>query len=86
MKQPYLLADLNLSIEMPRFHYQWKPDTLYMEQDRSNKGMRNILLKNGYTLGYKSYMDYAQGILVDHKSKILTGWSDPRSDGKAAGY
>ena len=78
--------NIRQAIENPRFHHQWKPDIIFLEEGRFSTDTRNKLEKDGYKLEYKVYMGYAQGILIDLKTETYTGWSDPRSDGKAAGY
>ena len=78
--------NMRQAIENPRFHHQWKPDIIFMERDRFSKDTRNNLEGSGYKLEYKTYMGYVQGILYHSKTKKYHGWSDPRSDGKAAGY
>lgn len=78
--------NIRAAIETPRFHHQWLPDTLYLEQGRFNQDTKNNLRNKGYNLAYREYMGYAQGILINLSLKTLTGWSDPRSDGKAAGF
>ncbi len=78
--------NIRQAIENPRFHHQWKPDVIFMERERFSKDTRNNLENSGYKLEYKTYMGYAQGILFNKKTKTYSGWSDPRSDGKAAGY
>ncbi len=78
--------NIRQAIENPRFHHQWKPDVIFLEKDRFSEDTRNNLKNDGYKLEYKIYMGYAQGILFDSKTKMYSGWSDPRSDGKAAGY
>lgn len=78
--------NIRQAIETPRFHHQWIPDVIYLEEDRFNRDTRDILKNKGYKLEYKTYMGYAQGILFNSKTKEYSGWSDPRSDGQVKGY
>ena len=76
--------NIRQAIEAPRFHHQWKPDTVYLEKNRFSRDTIMALQNAGYKLEFKSYMGYVQGILLhDHQ---LTGWADPRSNGKVAGF
>ena len=77
--------NIRQAIEMPRFHHQWRPDTVFVEQNRFNEDTIHILQAAGYRIVQKKYMGYAQGILMDQNG-MRTGWSDPRSNGVAKGY
>jgi len=78
--------NIRQAIETPRFHHQWIPDVIYLEEGRFNCDTRDILKNKGYKLEFKTYMGYAQGILFNSKSNEYSGWSDPRSDGQVKGY
>ena len=73
------------AIDQPRFHHQWKPDTLYLEEGISPDTV--ALLKGmGYhiTQGANQGVANVEDIVID--KGWLTGGSDGRSGGKAAGY
>ncbi len=76
--------NIRQAIESPRFHHQWKPDSVYMEQGRFSLDTIQALQNLGYKLVFKSYMGYVQGIKIEKGKR--TGWADPRSNGHAAGY
>lgn len=73
------------AIDQPRFHHQWKPDTLYLEEGISPDTV--ALLKG---MGYHIQQGANQGVANVEDIVIdkgwLTGGSDGRSGGKAAGY
>jgi len=78
--------NIRQAIEAPRFHFQWKPDSLVLEYNRFNSDTIHNLLNAGYAILYDKYMGYVQGILIENRSSSITGWSDPRSNGRAIGY
>jgi gamma-glutamyltranspeptidase/glutathione hydrolase len=73
------------AVDAPRFHHQWKPDTLYLESGISPDTVA-LLQARGH------HVDYSPGVVLARISAILTegGWlqgaADSRWVGKAAGY
>ena len=73
------------AVDAPRFHHQWKPDKLYLEQGISPDTV--ALLED---MGHQ--VDYSPGIVLARINAILSdgGWlqgaADTRWVGKAAGY
>ncbi len=73
------------AVDAPRFHHQWKPDTLYLEQGISPDTV--ALLQD---MGHQ--VDYSSGVVLARINAILSdgGWLDGAADsrwvGKAAGY
>jgi len=76
--------NIRMAIESPRFHHQWKPDTIFVEKNRFNRDTIHILQSAGYRIFEKDQMGFVQGILIEHGMR--NGWSDPRSNGKAKGF
>ncbi len=78
------------AIEAPRFHHQWMPDSIFYETAAMSPNMRMQLTDMGYHFwddGYESrIIGIAEGIMIDSKSKIIYGASDPRGGGLAVGY
>lgn len=78
------------AIEAPRVHHQWMPDSVFYEKDAVSPETRNKLTDLGYHFldeGYYSRLiGIAEGIMIDHKNKIIYGASDPRGGGLATGY
>lgn len=76
------------AIEAPRFHHQWLPDTVAYEASGLPDAARAALESKGHVLGPKPrILGDAQGIMVDPKTGMRYGASDPRGGfGKAVGY
>jgi gamma-glutamyltranspeptidase / glutathione hydrolase len=71
------------AVDRPRFHHQWKPDTLLMEQGFSPDTLA-LLRGRGHIVENTSEIGEAAAILAD--SGWLQGAADSRSEGKADGY
>ena len=84
------VIDFNMNIrhaiEAPRFHHQWKPDVIFFEDSGFSQDTKNMLLIKGYNLETKNIIGIANGIRVTRNRKKLTGWADPRGNGKVNGY
>lgn len=79
------------AIDMPRFHHQWMPDTLFIEPYALNADTTRILEQRGHKLktGYYSddpYWGDAQIIMIDPKTGMRYAASDSRHAGAPAGY
>jgi len=77
--------NMRRAIEAPRFHSQWKPDVIYLEQFGFSRDVQNALRGMGHVLEQKFSLGSVQGVLVRPGGK-LEGWSDPRRNGQAFGY
>lgn len=90
--------DMNLqqAIDAPRIHHQWLPDELAYEpyalsedtlrilKDRGHKAL--VRRDAGWSAG-DGYMGDAAGVMIEEKTGIRLGATDPRrSDGSAVGY
>lgn len=73
------------AIDAPRFHHQWLPDELRIELGFANDVVK-ALEDRGHKVAVRSFMGDAEGILVEPKTGILLGASDPRGDGLTVGY
>lgn len=84
--------DMNIreAIEAPRIHHQWIPDSVYYEKIYLSEEVRTELIEMGYALAKEGadlrVIGIAEGIMIDHKNKIIYGASDPRGGGLAVGY
>ncbi|MGH9839617.1 MAG: gamma-glutamyltransferase [Blastocatellia bacterium] len=79
--------DIQQAIEWPRVHHQWMPDQITSEP----YGLSPDVMKRLAEMGHKftdrpRYMGDAEGIMIEDKTGIRLGGSDPRPDGKSVGY
>jgi gamma-glutamyltranspeptidase/glutathione hydrolase len=81
------VLDFNMNIrdavDRPRFHHQWKPDTLSMEEGFSPDTIA-LLARRGHSTAPIPGVALVEAILV--KDGWLEGATDPRGHGKVAGY
>jgi gamma-glutamyltranspeptidase/glutathione hydrolase len=81
--------DIQQSVDAPRFHHQWLPDQIDVEDTLSPDTM-NVLRSKGYKLSVKHGVDQypADGecVMIDPKTGERLGASDDRDQGKAVGY
>lgn len=77
--------DAQQAISAPRFHHQWKPDTLYHEPYGISPDTRDILEEKGHTLIEEPTVGRGHIIFVDEDGK-LQGAADPRGDGSVSGH
>ena len=73
------------AVNSPRFHHQWKPDSIRIESDYFDSKVKDELLKSGYRLTDKGSIGRVDGILIK-KGKTLEGGADKRGDDTAVGF
>ena len=73
------------AVNVPRFHHQWLPDTVYIESDAINDKNLKELEKLGYTFEKRGGIGRVDAILVLPDGK-LEGGADQRGDDTAVGY
>ena len=79
--------NIQQAIDAPRFHHQWMPDRIQFEPMGINKDTRAALEKMGHSFAEKpGNMGDAEGIMIDAKTGMRLGASDPRSGGASVGY
>jgi gamma-glutamyltranspeptidase / glutathione hydrolase len=81
--------DMNLqqAIDAPRIHHQWLPDELVYEPYGMSADTFRALEERGHKLNAKPrYMGDAQGVMIEEKTGIRLGASDPRGSGEPVGY
>ena len=77
--------DIQSAVNAPRFHHQWKPDNIKMENDfKDNDSLLLSLKKKGHEVRFVSSMNRVDAILVELDS--LFGGADKRGDDFAASY
>jgi gamma-glutamyltranspeptidase / glutathione hydrolase len=85
------IVDFNMNIQQaidaPRFHHQWMPDQIRWEPYGLNQDTRRVLETRGHVFAEKpGSMGDAEGIMIDPKTKMRLGASDPRLGGIPVGY
>jgi gamma-glutamyltranspeptidase/glutathione hydrolase len=81
--------DMNIqqAIDAPRFHHQWMPDHVRWEPYGLNTDTRRALEKRGHIFAEKpGSMGDAEGIMIEPKTRMRLGASDPRLGGVPVGY
>ena len=81
--------DMNIqqAIDFPRIHHQWLPDELVGEPWGLSGDTQRALTARGHKLGRLRYLGDAEGIMIEEKTGVRLGATDPRrSDGLAVGY
>jgi gamma-glutamyltranspeptidase/glutathione hydrolase len=77
--------DIEEAVNAPRFHHQWLPDAIDVE-DRLSPDTMNLLRSKGHALKAAHFWGDGECIMVDPKTGELLGASDGRNNGKAVGY
>jgi len=79
--------NIQQAIDFPRIHHQWLPDELVGEPFGLSGDTQRALKSRGHTLGKLRYFGDAEGIMIEEKTGMRLGATDPRrSDGQAVGY
>ncbi|MBD3615151.1 MAG: gamma-glutamyltransferase [Gracilimonas sp.] len=69
----------------PRFHHQWLPDRLFIDDFGLSPDTQQLLEERGHTIFPLPTIGRAHNIFVDRNGNLTSG-VDPRGDGYAAGY
>ncbi len=77
--------DIAEAVNAPRFHNQWLPDEILVE-DRLSPDTMNVLRSKGHQLKVEHFWGDGECIMVDPKTGERLGASDGRNNGKAVGY
>src|ERR1700691_2175016 len=77
--------DIQQAVNAPRFHHQWFPDQILVE-DRLSPDTMNILQSKGHKLNVRHFWGDGECIMVDSKSGERLAGADGRNNGKAVGY
>ena len=79
--------NIQQAVDAPRIHHQWLPDELTGEPYGLSGDTQRALTARGHTLAKQRYLGDAEGIMIEQKTGIRLGATDPRrSDGLAIGY
>ncbi len=77
--------DIEESVNAPRFHHQWLPDQILVE-DRLSPDTMSVLRSKGHKLIVRHFWGDGECIMIDPKTGERLGASDGRNNGKAVGY
>src|SRR5262249_48234021 len=79
--------NIQQAIDAPRVHHQWMPDEVRWERYGLNRDTRAALEKRGQVFAERpTALGDAEGIMIEAKTGMRLGASDPRSGGAAVGY
>jgi gamma-glutamyltranspeptidase/glutathione hydrolase len=79
--------NIQQAVNAPRFHHQWMPDQILMEQTGISPDTLGILEHMGHKLEKaRGYWGDAECIAIDDATGERLGASDGRNNGKAAGF
>ncbi len=77
--------DIQEAVNAPRFHHQWLPDQILVE-DRLSPDTMNVLRSKGHKLKVEHFWGDGECLMIDPKTGERLGASDGRNNGKAVGY
>jgi len=77
--------DIQEAVNAPRFHNQWLPDEIRVE-DRISPDTMNVLRSQGYKLSVAHFWGDGECIMIEPRTGERLGASDGRNNGKAIGY
>ncbi len=79
--------NIQQAIDAPRIHHQWLPDELVFEPYGLSGDTQKALAALGHKLARPRYLGDAEGLMIEEKTGVRLGATDPRrSDGPAVGY
>jgi gamma-glutamyltranspeptidase / glutathione hydrolase len=77
--------DAQAAINAPRFHHQWLPDRLLMEQ-QFPASFEQALNAMGHATRRRGHIGLVNAIGIDSQTGERLGAADPRDEGSAVGY
>jgi gamma-glutamyltranspeptidase/glutathione hydrolase len=77
--------DIEEAVNAPRFHHQWLPDQILVE-DRLSPDTMNVLRSKGHKLAVRHFWGDGECIMVDPTTGERLAGADGRNNGKAVGY
>ncbi len=76
---------LNETVRQPRFHHQWLPDLIYLEQGGFDINTTQELIRYGHTIKECEPFSDLQAVFIDGNGAMAAA-SDPRNRGVAGGF
>jgi len=77
--------DAQAAINAPRFHHQWMPDRIFLEQ-QFPATMEQGLNAMGHATRRRGHIGLVNAIGIDSQTGERLGAADPRDEGSAVGY
>jgi gamma-glutamyltranspeptidase/glutathione hydrolase len=77
--------DLEQAVNKSRFHHQWTPDILFLEQNQNDESIVNKLNKIGYKIERPNFLGCVGAVQIREDGSLL-GVGDKRGDDCAAGF
>lgn len=77
--------DPRAALAGPRFHHQWRPDELHVEE-ALGEAVIGDLRRRGHRVKVDRSLGAAQAVGLSADGKNFVGSADPRSEGSAAGW
>lgn len=77
--------DIQEAVNAPRFHHQWLPDEILLE-DRISPDTVHLLASKGHKIKERHSWGDGECIAIDTKTGEWLGASDGRNNGKAGGF
>jgi gamma-glutamyltranspeptidase/glutathione hydrolase len=79
--------NIQQALDFPRIHHQWLPDELVYEPYGLSGDTQKVLSAMGHKLAKPRYLGDAEAIMIEERTGVRLGATDPRrSDGLAIGY
>jgi gamma-glutamyltranspeptidase/glutathione hydrolase len=78
--------NLQESVNAPRFHHQWMPDQLTVENIGLSPDTVKMLEQKGHKIDRRNYYGDAECIAIDQKTGERLGAADFRNGGAAVGF
>ncbi|MDE3155842.1 MAG: gamma-glutamyltransferase [Acidobacteriota bacterium] len=78
--------NIQQAVDAPRFHDQWLPDYIRIERQGFPPDVVAALEKMGHQVKAEANMGDVEAVMIDPRTGMLYGASDPRGGGKAVGY
>ena len=72
--------DIQNAVNAPRFHHQWKPEYIYMENELFSNELKDDLLKMGHDIIRRNSMGHVNAIIYNDTVSVA---ADKRGDNKA---
>ena len=76
--------DPQAAINAPRFHHQWMPDVLYVEDTLPEAVVRNLEAR-GHTVKVRTWIGEVEAVAIDPATGDRLGAADARREGAAIG-